>query len=54
MKLVFFKIIKIIQWRIQDFPGGANLLFGITFAKNCMKMENEGELKEGGHASLEP
>ena len=31
---------------------GANLLFGVIFAKNCMEMKKI-ELREG-HASLEP
>ena len=37
-----------VQWRIQDFPmghqlrgGGAKLLFGIIFVKNCMKMKKK-------------
>ena len=35
-----------LQWQIQDFPEGAttqewgaNLLFGMIFAENCMKMK---------------
>ena len=31
--------------------GGANLLFGQKFPKNCMKMK---EFGPGGHASLAP
>ena len=27
------------QWRIQNFPGGANLLFGQNGPENCMKMK---------------
>ena len=31
------------QWRIQDFPGGGGqLLFGINFIENCVKMKNIG------------
>ena len=30
--------------------GGANILFGIIFAKNCTKMKNIG-LKGGAHSS---
>ena len=47
------------QWRIQDFPEaptpaglGANLLFGIIFAENCMKILKIG--LRGACASLAP
>ena len=49
-----------LQWRIQDFSGpltgeptpegGANLLFGIIFAENCMKMEKKWT-KRGAHVA---
>ena len=46
-----------LQWRIQGFPrgganpqgGGANLLSGQKFSKNCMKMKEFG-LGGGGDA----
>ena len=28
-----------LQWQIHAFPEGANLIFNIIFAKNCMKMK---------------
>ena len=33
--------------------GGANLVFGIIFAKNCMKMETNG-LRGATHSSRHP
>ena len=42
------------QWRIKDFTGWgansrgrevANLLFGITFAENCMKIKKNGRVR---------
>ena len=34
-----------VQWRIQDFPEGANILFGKIVAGNCMKMKEMGPRK---------
>ena len=39
------------QWRIQDLPWNANLLFEIIFAENRMKMK---KLNWEGRASLAP
>ena len=52
-----------VEWQIQDFPkgmastpeGSANLLFGIIFAKNCMKMKRKKMTGRGeGRVSLSP
>ena len=46
-----FSKLKHMQWRIQDFPGmDANLLFGIIFGENRIKMKKK--IGRGGGASL--
>ena len=42
-----------IQWRIQDFPGGTNLLFGIFLPETAWKWK-EKELGGGPSRSLDP
>ena len=45
------KIYIVIQWRIQDFPGGviSKLLYCKYFAKNCMKMKYFGPWVGGAY-----
>ena len=50
-----WRIYGISEWGVK--PGGANLLllFGIIFAKNCMKMKKKfNERSTTGHLCLEP
>ena len=41
-----------LQWWIQDFPGGANQLFGIIFAKNYMKMKKDCDGHTNGNGTI--